>query len=70
MIAREDWGLVEILQGPHQGDIGYYDDDDESGKAIVYIGDSPFMFDDPYILISRRSLRPYDREAGRGRGEA
>ena len=46
------YGPVLILKGDHQGQIGYYDDD-EGTAAIVYLGE-PFESD--YIVIRHADL--------------
>ncbi len=33
-----EWGPVRITRGEYAGRVGYYDDDDENGLAIVYLG--------------------------------
>lgn len=31
------WGPVMIVKGKHVGEVGWYDDDANGGKAVVYI---------------------------------
>jgi len=52
MVARTDYGPVLILRGKYQGTVGYYDDD-ESGRAVVYLGE-PFVSDP--VLLRRSDL--------------
>jgi hypothetical protein len=44
-----DYGPVLILAGAHQGQVGYYDDNDGQ-QAIVYMGE-PFTSE--YVLVQR-----------------
>ncbi len=48
-----EYGPVLILRGEHDGQIGYYDDD-EAAFAVVYLGE-PFESD--YVLINRADLQ-------------
>ena len=50
------YGPVLILAGDHQGQVGYYDDD-EGTAAIVYLGE-PFASD--YLLVGRDALEKVD----------
>ena len=50
---KHDHGPVLVVDGPHAGRIGYYDDHDR--KAIVYFGD--FFFANGYYLIPLSYLR-------------
>ena len=56
MVARGDYGPVLILRGNHKGTVGYYDDD-ESGRAVVYLGE-PFVSDP--VLLPRGTLQKVD----------
>jgi len=58
-VNEGDYGLVYINAGKHKGKVGLYDDDDESGKVIVYV-DRPFI--DSYTVIRLSSLIPYDEK--------
>ena len=59
MVARGDYGPVLILRGDHKGIVGYYDDD-EGGRAVVYLGE-PFSSDP--VLLSRGTLRKIDAKS-------
>jgi hypothetical protein len=50
-----NYGLVRITAGRHKGKIGYYDNEDERGKAIVYLEGSQLLSAD-YVSIAFRSL--------------
>ena len=47
------YGPVKVIKGKYKGLIGYYDDDDDKDKAIVYRGD---MFGGTYVIIPCSSL--------------
>ncbi len=49
-------GVVEVTRGPHQGKVGYYDDE-EVGGAVVYF-EEPFS--GPMQVIPIAWLRPSD----------
>ena len=55
-VRSGDYGPVLILAGEHQGEVGYYDDD-EGEAAVVYLGE-PFVSD--YVLIPRDDLDKVD----------
>ncbi len=59
-VEYEAWGYVVVTKGRFAGRIGYYDDDDTTRTAIVYLdgglaGAPPLL--SPYELIPRSSLR-------------
>jgi hypothetical protein len=57
MAARpSDYGPVLILEGPHTGQVGYYDDDNAEGAttaAVVYLGEP---FESEYVLVPHDGL--------------
>ena len=55
MVAEGDWGPVLCLRGQYQGMVGYYDDDDDPGCAIVYFG---VPYASQAHLIDRSWLEP------------
>ena len=50
-----NYGLVRILSGKHKGEMGYYDNEDEGGRAIVYLEGSELLSAD-YVSIAFRAL--------------
>lgn len=38
MVEQGDYGPVKVTDGPLKGLTGYYDDDEEEGWGIVYLG--------------------------------
>lgn len=52
-LEEGDYGYAVVLRGAKKGQIVYYDDDDESGKAIVY----PGAMAGGYFLVKLSSLR-------------
>lgn len=56
-VRSGDYGPVLVLAGEHQGEVGYYDDDDDGPDAIVYLGE-PFMSD--YVRLPRDTLEKID----------
>jgi hypothetical protein len=50
-----NYGLVRILSGKHKGEMGYYDNEHERGRAIVYLEGSELLSAD-YVIISFRAL--------------
>jgi hypothetical protein len=54
LLSEVRYGPVLIAGGPHTGQVGNYDDDDD-GHAIVYFGD--FLLTDGYFMIPRRLLK-------------
>lgn len=52
---RGNYGIVRIAAGTHRGKLGYYDNEDEQGKAILYLEGSPLLSAD-YERIAFRSL--------------
>jgi hypothetical protein len=59
MVARGDYAPVLILGGDHKGIVGYYDDD-ERGRAVVYLGE-PFVSDP--VLLPRGTLQKIDAKS-------
>jgi hypothetical protein len=56
-----EYGPVLVLKGEHKGKVGYYDDeDDEPGRAIVYLGE-PFVSD--YVVIPHADLEKVDAKS-------
>ncbi len=51
------YGVVVVMKGPHKGKVGYFDDDGDSGFAIVYVDGEPFTEGAPYYAIRYSSLR-------------
>lgn len=56
----EDYGVVRITSGLHEGKLGYYDDDGfpedvDSLQAIVYFGEP---FESEYYFIPHADLEP------------
>lgn len=49
-----EYGSVIVFKGRHKGKIGYYDDDSDCDKALVYLGE-PFKC--PYTLINHEYIR-------------
>ncbi len=56
-VIRGEFGPVRVVEGGHRGRVGYYDDDDEEGIAIVYFEDPMKHPMPPYFLIDLRWLR-------------
>ena len=50
-----DYGPVLVLSGPHDGQVGYYDDDhgETPGEAVVYLGEP---FESEYVLVPHAAL--------------
>lgn len=38
VVKRREYGVVQIIDGPHAGIVGYYDNDDADGNALVALG--------------------------------
>jgi len=49
-----NYGSILVTKGAHSGRIGFYDDDDESGKAVVYFGD--IALSNKYYTISHSHI--------------
>jgi hypothetical protein len=56
VLASVDYGVVEIVGGQFVGRIGYFDDEDEDGKAIVYFEGHPIDATG-YDLVPMRHVR-------------
>jgi len=52
---RGNYGVVRITAGTHKGKLGYYDNEDERGKAIVYLEGSRLLSAE-YVSIAFRNL--------------
>ena len=55
LVHQGEYGIVVATRGPHAGRVGYYDDDELRGVAIVYFEGEPLLT--PYVLVKRAALR-------------
>ena len=49
------YGIVSVVQGKYAGTVGYYDNDEPGGGAMVYFSDP--MDVGPYVMIRVKCLR-------------
>jgi hypothetical protein len=47
-----EYGRVRIVKGRYSGLLGFYDDDCENGRVIVYLEDKPGT----YVTVNRSSI--------------
>lgn len=54
-----EYGNVIAISGKYKGRVGYYDNDEDNNKAVVYF-DTPFLTD--FVLINKKHLINTDIE--------
>jgi hypothetical protein len=52
---RGNYGIVRVTAGKHKGKMGYYDNEDEQGRGIVYLEGSQLLSAD-YVSVAFRYL--------------
>uniref|UniRef100_A0A7S2YD01 Uncharacterized protein n=1 Tax=Entomoneis paludosa TaxID=265537 RepID=A0A7S2YD01_9STRA len=55
VVKKGHWSYIYVIDGPHQGRFGYYDDHESS--ALVYFG-APLIGDGPYAISLSKLRKP------------